>query len=369
MSLSFDLASCTRAVSRLSECRKCVDICPVETINIVDNIPSFTPSACVDCGGCVGVCPTEAFSLDEFSTVEFFFSILEDSEPLISCKKNLPCISILSVEHLISIALSSDEPITLDLGHCHNCEIKEPLYEQILANIEEANFILSSFSDKQLLSEDLAYSPMEVEKKDDTASSRRSFLSNISIKGVAKHKEAFDKAVNADDEKRFEIDENTISKIKEHRLPDKRKILFTTLKRATKPKQYEVLPEEEVSFTSQKYVDESCTNCQICYRICPTGALSSDGKFSLINFDAMLCLKCRLCHDVCEPDAIKLQGGFEIKEFFEPTQRTLAKFNIKRCNECGGYFTYQGGEMICPRCAVEEDEARTLHQNARDMNF
>lgn len=372
MSLGFDLASCTRAVSKFSECSKCVDVCPVETIKIVDNAPSFTPSACVDCGGCVGVCPTESFSLAEFSTVEFFFSILEDKDKLISCKKNLPCISVLSVEHLISMALTSDEPITLDLGHCRDCDIREPLYEQILTNIEEANFILSSFSDKQLISADVAYQPIGLEQPkqdEEIVSSRRSFLSNISIKGAVKQKEIFDEAVDADEEKRFEIDDSVISAIKKHRLPDKRKILFTTLKRVVKPERYEVLPEEEVSFTSQKFVDESCTNCQICYRICPTGALSSDSKFSLINFDAMLCLKCRLCHDACEPDAIQLQSGFEIKEFFEPTQRTLAKFIVKRCDECASYFTYHGGEVICPRCAVEEEEARTLHQNARDMNF
>jgi ferredoxin len=127
------------------------------------------------------------------------------------------------------------------------------------------------------------------------------------------------------------------------------------------------LPEEEVSFTSQKFIDESCTNCQICYRICPTGALSSNGKFSLIHFDAMLCVKCRLCHDACEPDSIHLQSGFEIKEFFEPTQRTLATFNIKRCNECGNNFTYTGGEQSCPRCLVEEEEAMFLHDNAVRM--
>ncbi len=373
MSLNFDLASCVRATSKLSECTKCVDVCPVDTINIRDNIPSFIQSACVDCGGCVGVCPTESFSLAEFSTMEFFFSILKDKERLISCKKNLPCISILSVEHLISMALSSDEPIRLDLGHCHSCDIKEPLYEQILSNIEEANFILSSFSDKHLLSEDLAYMPkeekLEEKSEEDIASSRRSFLSNISLKGAVKHKEALDEAINADDEKIFDIDEDIISKIKERRVPDKRKILFTTLKRATKPERYEILPEDEVSFISQKFVDESCTNCQICYRICPSGALSSDNKFSIINFDAMLCLKCRLCHDVCEPNAIQLQSGFEIKEFFEPTKRTLAKFDIKRCNECGGYFTYTGGEVVCPRCAIEEDEAIILHQNAKEMDF
>ncbi len=192
-------------------------------------------------------------------------------------------------------------------------------------------------------------------------------MGNASLKGVVKHKKAFDDAVDEDELQKFEIDASVISKIKDKNLPNKRKILFTTLKRAGIPDVFEVLPEEEVSFTSQKFVDESCTNCQICYRICPTGALSSNGKFSLIHFDAMLCVKCRLCHDVCEPDAIQLQSGFEIKEFFEPTQRTLATFNIKRCNECGNNFTYTGGEQTCPRCMVEEEEAMFLHDNAKRM--
>ncbi len=368
MSLEFDVASCLRTASKFSECDKCIEICPVNTIEIIDNIPSFIPSACIDCGGCVGICPTEAFSLTDFSTVELFFSILDRQERLLSCKKNLPCLSLLSVEHLISIALQSEQSVTLDLGYCQSCEIKEPLYEQIVSNIEEANFILSSFGDKELLAEEVAYQS-EVIIKEAEVSSRRSFLSNISIKSAVKQKQAFDEALNADDPKSFAIDAQVISKLKEKRIPNKRKILLTTLKKVEKPSKYEILPEEDVGFISQKFVDESCTNCQICYRICPSGALSSDNKFSLINFDAMLCLKCKLCHDVCESDSIQLQGGFEIKEFFEPLQRTLATFDIKRCNECGGYFTYRGGEVICPRCFTEEEEARTLHQNAREMNF
>jgi len=87
----------------------------------------------------------------------------------------------------------------------------------------------------------------------------------------------------------------------------------------------------------------------------------------MINFDAMLCVKCHLCHDVCEPDAIQLQNGFEIKELFEPKQRALMKFNIKRCNECGNPFTYKGGILECPRCQTEEEEAMELHINARAM--
>ena len=369
MSLQLDIASCVRATSKFSECTKCIEACP-ESIQLVDNLPSFANNTGVEAASCVGVCPTEAFSLSDFSSTEFFFSFLESKVRLISPKINVPCLSVLSVEHLISLALASAETITLDLS---SYDPQSILFEQIEARIEEANFVLSSFSDKYLDTNHTAEPTKkeEIEKEEtgneDEVASRRSFLGNASLKGVVKHKMTFDEAVEADELKTFALDVNVIAKIREKNLPDKRKILFTTLKHAGVPDAFEILPEEEVSFTSQKFVDDSCTNCQICYRICPTGALSSDGKFSLIHFDAMLCVKCRLCHDVCEPDAIQLQSGFEIKEFFEPTQRTLATFNIKRCNECGNNFTYTGGEQTCPRCSVEEEEAMFLHSNAKHM--
>ena len=366
MSLQLEIASCVRATSKFSDCTKCIDACP-ESIQLVDNLPSFANNTGVEAAACVGVCPTEAFSLSDFSTTEFFFSFLESKVRLISPKLNVPCLSVLSVEHLISLALASEEMITLDLSSYDEESI---LYEHIEARIEEANFVLSSFSSKKLETNiDVVVddTSSEVKNNEDEVSDRRSFLGNVSLKGVIKHKMSFDEAVEADELKTFALDPAIIAKIRAKNLPDKRKILFTTLKHAGVPEAFEVLAEEDISFTSQKFVDDSCTNCQICYRICPTGALSSDGKFSLIHFDAMLCVKCRLCHDVCEPDAIQLQPGFEIKEFFEPTQRTLATFDIKRCNECGNNFTYTGGEQACPRCLIEEEEAMFLHSNALSM--
>jgi len=365
MKLEFDVTSCVRATSKFSQCTKCVDICPVDTIVIADNnIPAFTPSECINCGGCVGVCPTESFSLSGFSSIEFFFKFLEEDNTHLVCQKDLySCLSTLSVEHLISLALASDKTISMDVHGCSCGGDSDKLQNQLLTNIEEANFILDSISNKSI--EIKSLENIEDKTKEPTTPNRRSFLS---LKGAIKSKKAFDEAVVADELKEFGIDSIAIAGIKEKKIPDKRKLLFSVLKRQSKPNSYDVLAEEDISFTSQKFIDESCTNCQICYRICPTGALSSDNKFSVINFDALMCVKCHLCHDVCEPDSIHLQRGFEIKEFFEPTQRVLAKFNIKRCNECGNYFTYTGGLVECPRCRVEEEEAMWLHQNAKKMS-
>jgi len=366
MALEFDVSSCVRATSKFSECTKCVDICPVSTIEFVDNIPAFTPSACIECGGCVGVCPTESFSLSNFSVLNFFFESMEKHQSKISCGVDIPCLTMLSVEELISFALASTEQIILDTQSCDFCGGESnKLRQQLEANIEEANFVISAFSNKEILVESFSNKEKrdqaEIEIKD-----RRSFFS---LKSAVKSKKEFDEAVLEDDLKEFALDLETIARIKDKKIPNRRKLLFSLLKREEKPETYEVLAEEDLSFSSQKFVDDSCTNCQICYRICPTGALSSDLKFSVINFDAMMCVKCHLCHDVCEPNAIQLQAGFEIKEFFEPTQRTLATFNIERCNECGNYFTYKGGVKECFRCKIEEEEAMELHANAKKMEF
>jgi len=367
MKLHFDTALCVRATSKFSECTKCADATN-GIVQIDEQLPTFAKGTGVEAAACVGACPTEAFSLSDFSLTEFFFSFLESKIRLISRKINVPCLSVLSVEHLISLALASQEPVVLDLN---DYEAGTHLYGVIAERIEEANFMLSAFSDKRLEvnTEALPDAKGEGEDTPDLSTpSRRDFLrQTTSLKGVVKQKKAFDDAVEADELHRFEIDASMTQKIRNKHLPDKRKILFTMLKHAPKPEQYEVVAQEDISFASQKFVDESCTNCQICYRICPTGALSSDAKFSLIHFDAMLCVKCHLCHDVCEPGSIQLQPGFEIKEFFEPTQRTLATFNVKRCDECGNYFTSLEGETTCPRCALEEEEAMFLHENAKKM--
>lgn len=362
MNLNLEIASCVRASSVASICTKCVDICPTNALEFAPHLPAVTPSKCVDCGGCVGICPTGAFSLANFDAINFAFSYFESPAPL-SCKTNVPCLAIFSPEELLSLSLGCGDELMLDIGHCDGCDIAHKLYPQIKSNIEEANFLLQAMGKKEIRAENLKL----VDEKSEDKLSRRGFLDNLKLENLAKSKANFDEQVVADELKIIDIDTQSISKIKNKNIPNKRKLLFAILKREPKAESYETIDSADISFTSQKYIDEKCTNCQVCYRICPTGALGSVSDFSQINFDSMLCLKCHLCHDVCTYDAIHIQPTFELKEFFEPTGRVLAKFNIKRCNECGNAFTYTSGELICPRCQTEEDEAFELHQNARNL--
>ncbi len=45
-------------------CESCVEACPLEAIEMRDEIAVVDEEVCGDCGACVDVCPTEAITLD-----------------------------------------------------------------------------------------------------------------------------------------------------------------------------------------------------------------------------------------------------------------------------------------------------------------
>jgi len=363
--INLEASKCVRSLSVDSQCDKCEVVCPTDAIVIGDNpLPAINFSLCVGCGACAGICPSESFTLDEFSTTNFFFNFLEDKENLISCRKNVPCISALSVEHIISLAVLKKEMI-FDMGYCDDCAIASTCHKQILANHEEATYLLEAMENKAVIKlENICY---EEENKE---TNRRDFLGAINLKTVAKTKKSFeDEVKKASDE----LVEHTLAKtdialLKKKKIPQKRNLFFTAIKRVEKPSQFHIIEADEISFTSQKLMDkELCTACQMCYRVCPSGALTSDIKNSKIDFDPFMCIKCNICHDVCEPNAIKMSTSYNVKEFFEPEVQNLISFKVRRCDECNIIFSTNSNEKLCYRCKAEDEEARSLWGITEDM--
>jgi NADH:ubiquinone oxidoreductase subunit F (NADH-binding)/(2Fe-2S) ferredoxin len=52
-----------------------------------------------------------------------------------------------------------------------------------------------------------------------------------------------------------------------------------------------------------RVIQEKCTGCQSCVRVCPTGAISGP-RSEPHNLDKTKCIKCRSCYEVCRFDAI-----------------------------------------------------------------
>jgi ferredoxin len=360
---------CVRSLSKESECNKCELICPTEAIIVGDNpLPSINFSACVGCGACDAVCPNEALFLDDFSPTDFFFNYMEDEDNLISCRKNVPCIASLNIENIISMALLKKEMV-FDMGHCDGCAIAHKCKPEILRNHEEASYMLEAMESEAVIKlENIKYE--KEPNGEENVANRREFFSKVNLKNALKTKIEFEKEIQkaTDELVAHTLQKSDIALLRQKRLTDRRKLFFTALKRVKKPSIYHVIEADELTFTSMKLLDaDKCTACQMCYRVCPTGALSSDVKNSKIEFDPFLCIKCSICHDVCEPEAITLSPTYRVKELFEPEAQNLITFKVRRCNECNVIFSTNSNEKLCYRCKAEEEEARELWGIRGDM--
>lgn len=357
--LSLSPAKCVRALSVNSACRVCAEVCPTNAIAINDRLPSINQSICVGCAGCIASCPTEALALDDFNPTDFFFSFLSDESSLVSCQKNIPCIAALGSEHLIALC-GMKKGVRLDIGHCGACSIGEAVLNTLHGTIESVNYVLEAMESEYFV-ELVEESYMEegiTEEKD-----RRDFFKTFQLKKIGAYKANFEREIQMGTNEFIShtIDSSHTQDLRTKKITERRKLFFTALKRLNKPSLYHVVDGEQITFTSQKLMDETkCTACEMCYRVCPTGALTSDMRNSKIDFDPFLCVKCHLCHDVCESDAITLSSSYNLKEWYEPKVQNLLTFTVRRCNECGGIFSSNSGEKICRRCTLEEEEALEL---------
>ncbi len=348
-----------RALSVNSQCSLCSESCPTGAIILSERLPSINQSLCVGCAGCVAVCPSEALALDDFNPSEFFFSFLNDDDSVISCQKNLPCISALSVEHLISLC-SLKKALVLDTGHCSGCEIGSKVLEMMEARIQSANYLLEAIEvENRVVCEEIAYHSGDADEPKD----RRDFFKTFHLRGIAKAKHDFDKEVRRSNDEFIQtnIESSHTQELRTKKITDRRKLFFTALKRVEQPSQFHVVDASMIGFTSQKMMDEAkCRACQMCYRVCTTAALTSEMRNSKIDFDPFLCIKCHLCHDVCESDAISVSTSYNLTEWFEPKVQNLITYSVRRCDECDALFSSVGGEKICRRCRLEEEEALEL---------
>lgn len=353
-------SACVRALSVNSICTKCADGCPTGAISISGRLPSINQAQCVGCAGCTAVCPTEALKLDDFSPTDFFFSFASDEENVVSCQKNVPCIAALSTEQLISFA-QMKKGVILDTGHCDHCDIGKSVLARMADTIDNANYLLEAIeSEYRVVCEELAVSDLS---ETDVKVERRDFFKTFHLRGIGKVRGDFEKEIQrtTDEFVEYTIDSSHTKELRTKKITDRRKLFFTALKRLDVPSEFHVVESDKITFTSQKLLDEElCTACEMCHRVCPTGALTSDMRNSKIDFDPFLCVKCHLCHDVCEPNAITLSTSYNLKEWYVPSVQNLATFSVRRCNECDGLFSSVAGEKICRRCALEEEEAREL---------
>ncbi len=353
--LNFDIYSCVHTYFKPSSCNKCEQVCPVEdTVKLENERVQLNVENCVSCGACVGVCPTESFSLNGFDPKDFFDRFVDRQWDVISCKLNVPCLASIDTQYLIAMALKREEDIVLDIGHCETCFIGK-LIDRITDAVQEANYVLEQLEVPYRIK--LENLKIEPEKKEEP--SRRAFLKRFTKTTASLAFWAVSQALPIDEEQEVERDYKNI--VEEKVMPVKRQVLLDVLKEKDLDLEGKYLDVDRITFTSQKWIEwEKCTNCFICYNICPTGALSGGSDRLQILFKPSMCIKCRICHEVCPEQCLHLADKLELKDFVYET-KVLAEHVMIPCAECMVPFSYKNdGDYICPRCKKLDEEVREL---------
>jgi len=349
--IQFDINDCVHVYYKDSGCRKCIEVCPAEDVLYQEDYRiKIKKENCVSCGACVGACPSEAFSLKGFDIQGFYESFVSQTTDILSCKKNLPCLSILNTEYLISIVLAKKRDIILDTGHCSDCFIGS-LINNIQKNVEETNYFLEEIGvENRVITREISL------KQKDTENKRRDFLKNFGkaaagitfwalVPGISSFEEKEEKEKNIVTEK-IDI--------------QKRKTLLKNLRSLDKNFSQIEMEIDKISFTSDKWIDNSkCTNCSVCYNICPTGALKAGNERLKILFEPKLCIKCKVCHEVCPEDCLHLKDRLNLNTFLNEV-KVLAEHLMIPCEECMVPFSYKGDTTVCPRCRELEQEIKDL---------
>jgi len=305
---------------------------------------------CVGCGACYSSCPTGAFDIP-FNVGKLLKDLSKQEEKIISCKSNVPCISILSSQDLITAVLEGKDNIWIDIGWCDNCQIGK-LKDYILLSVNEANYFLESIGVKfRIFKENLKFENNSID-----AQNRRKFLKKLGKISLGLTFWAITPKIDMEEKENLENKNIVTEKV----LPQKRINLLNTLKNTDADFENKKIKVDKISFTSDKWIDfYKCTNCSICYNICPTGALKGIEHKTKIQFEPSLCVKCRVCHESCPEDCLHLEKELEIKYFIDG-KKILAEHNMIQCAECLVPFSYKGDTVICPRCQRLEDEIKEM---------
>lgn len=327
--------SCLNFRHKKSHCNICVSQCPSGAISITPYRKkiSIDWEKCVGCFGCTAVCPTEVFwpKTGEIKTfIENAFERLKNEKYLrIACNHSkkasnndiilhTPSLKMISWVYLLMFTFKAAKQIDFVKGDCDACSIHD-CDSHLNAELEKLKRVLEILEkDPPVINvlKDEEYSKPEhssyKKAKDSIVVSRREMFGLFKKRA----KESISTSLTMlehNDKQELSISEN-------YRLPKKRQLLLDLLERIndkvpeklTKTEDLTVLDFAEVIIDRDK-----CVKCEVCTKICPTGALTatySDNGSKYIAFTPAYCVNCGVCEMACINNAISRSKMVDLQQ-------------------------------------------------------
>lgn len=330
---------CLRRRFLRSTCDLCARECPVQALYPGESLVRLDSERCTGCLACTAVCPSEALvarDTRQAKVAERVFAWSGVGSAVLCCEKALrdgtelllPCLGILSREELALFALLAGS-VTLVLHPCRDChspQVPELLQRRVdqLAELWEQG--RGERGDQQAAPPriELRFTaappvPAQADSGRGAAPSsahpspqdRRDFFrafKTLSIQAAAETWGAFR-------EEPVRPEEQWASS---KHLPARLLLLRQAWQRLEAEPERRTLLLPLISIIE---VGSTCTGCEACVGLCPSGALSSDSDdpdpVGRLFFDWSRCSGCGLCGEFCPARAITLRRAADPAEIGE----------------------------------------------------
>jgi len=345
--IAIDTTSCVRFRSLKSECSACFDACNDEAISFEEGGIRVANAKCTECFACIGVCPSSAVVSSSADVLGFVARFLDSSDTYLSCDTCGFCLLAFDAQILLTMLALRRSDISMVANGCSKCADNNGFGELL----DSVNAYAEGFG---FVGRYVQNSGSEQKVKNTPSVDRRGFFGALSGKNIIKAAKSINDA--SKDDSFFGLDGIDFEMLKQKRLPTVREGLLGVVD-ASRTAEAALTP----LFFTDKMIDESCNNCELCYNLCPTGALSVARLKNAISFESYKCIMCKLCEDVCETKSIHSMPTVSLRNFASKNKNELIKFKVTRCYSCGTLFTVdENSNGACPRCAKEDEDAMDL---------
>ncbi len=321
--IRIDKDRCVRLRHRWSKCDECMSSCPTGAITIGSAAEAINIEwdKCNGCGICSNVCKTGVYTLKDFNDKSFIdrcAEIVKDYGSLeVRCGKvndeaashsvTVECIGIINPAHILGVIASCAGAVHFRYDACSNCKSKfgETIVQRSI-NITEN--ILNAFRLERMAALTAGIFPSgaalpvdgcggrkkETEKKE--VLSRRELFSYFKKKtqlSVAKTIDVF-----------LEAEKKSTAQLIDYsgKLPVKRILMLAYMNKIGEIAKDMLDTSDNALITGLEIDGSKCDICGICYKFCPSGALTeysisgeSRAVKAGINFKPAYCVKCGLC--------------------------------------------------------------------------
>ncbi len=357
---------CLRVRHRKSNCRLCLETCPLGAISFSEGL-QVDRSLCSGCGICAGVCRNGVFGLRDFAHESMLTSIRQKGEVKFTCFSlppesdgfRVPCLGYLDEAMLIGIIASGSQAVRLIAGQCKRC--RHGVGIRVAGKtVKLANQILTAFGLSKKLSISIGEAGDSYGVSQDERYSRREFFSYIGAKTKSRFAVVTNKA-NTD----LEIEARifTLSS----GLPKKRSILLEQIKKLGQPV-IDHVNADDLPFAKVK-LGGDCNGCNMCVTFCPTGALRSLGTedSQVIDFSLGYCLACGLCSEVCPQKTVSYSSWIDPELLANNTRMILVEHRKAACTWCRQMYITVSENNLCLDCRkkkeIEEQLVRVWQQS------